>query len=350
MALQRLAMIGARGHTNYVLDALPRLPQVQVVGVSDGAADDSAAPLVQWCKSNGHEPAVFDDYRKMLDTVRADAVVVCGPFELHAQMSIDAIERGLHVFAEKPIALTLDDLARLRTAHNAHPQVHIAGMMGIRYDPGFFTAWKLIKQDAIGDVRLINARKSYKLGKRPAYYHDRATYGGTIPWVGSHAIDWAMWMCGHKLESIYATHSSEHNDSNGTMERAAQVQLGFCKGRSASISIDVFRPASAPSHGDDWIRIVGTTGVIEARNRSLTLINEANNGTQPVDAQSDRQVFVDFVDHIDGKRPALIDAAQTFALTEVCLLARDSADQGGQVIRIEEKRSLKYRQTDSSPL
>src|SRR4051812_40031319 len=150
MALQRLAMIGARGHTNYVLDALPQLPNVRVVGVSDGASDDPATPLVNWCKANGHEPATFDDYRKMLDTVRPDAVVVCGPFEKHAQMSIDAIERGLHVFTEKPIALTHEDLQRLREVHRSHPQVHIAGMMGIRYDPGFFTAWKLIQDGAIG--------------------------------------------------------------------------------------------------------------------------------------------------------------------------------------------------------
>jgi predicted dehydrogenase len=343
MALQKLAMIGARGHYMYTLRALPDMPQVRVVGISTGAADDPVAPLTGWCKEHGHEPAVYDDYRKMLDEVRPEAVVVCGAFEAHAQMSIDAIERGIHVFAEKPIALTLEDLQRLRDVHQAHPNIHIAGMMGIRYDPGFYTAWNLINEGAIGDVRLLNARKSYKLGKRPAYYLDRATYGGTIPWVGSHAIDWVLWMSGHRVKSIYATHSTECNEGHGTMERAALCHLGLCQGRAASVSIDVFRPGTAPSHGDDWIRVVGNKGVLEARPNSVVLINESNDGSKPMPATSDRHVFKEFVDHIDGRRPALIDAEQTFILTEVCLLARQSADEGGVVVRVpDDRKPLKY--------
>lgn len=332
MALQRLAMIGARGHYNYVLRALPDLPQVQIVAVSDGAADDPATPILRWCAEHGHNPQVFHDYRQMLDRVQVDAVVVCGPFESHAQMSIDAIERGLHVFVEKPAALTLEDLARLRAAHRAHPQVHVAGMMGLRYDPGFYAAWKLVQDGAIGDVRLMNARKSYKLGNRPAFYHDRATYGGTIPWVGSHAIDWILWISGQRVQALYALHSADCNENHGTMERTAICCLSLSGGRMACVSIDVFRPANAPTHGDDWIRVVGTRGVIEARTNWLSLINDANDGLQPTPAWCDRQVFKDFVDHVDGRRTGLIDAAQTFELTEICLLARQSADEAGRVI------------------
>ncbi|WP_428938287.1 Gfo/Idh/MocA family protein [Fontivita pretiosa] len=344
MAVQRLAMIGARGHYNYALRALPDLPQVRLVAVADGADDDPATPIVTWASQHGHQPRVFADYRQMLDQALPDAVIVCGPFERHAEMTIQAIERGIHVFVEKPAALTFEELEQLRAAQARNPQVHLAGMMGIRYDPGFYTAWKLIRNGAIGDVRLLNARKSYKLGRRPSYYHDRRSYGGTIPWVGSHAIDWILWMSGEKVERIYARHSSRANENHGTMERAAVCELGLSDERFASISIDIFRPARAPSHGDDWIRVVGTRGVIEARNNSLCLINDENDGTQPVPVTSDRQVFRDFVDHIDGRRPGLIDARQTLVLTEVCLLARQSADEGGRVIEIPGERELRFPQ------
>ena len=71
-------------------------------------------------------------------------------------------------------------------------------------------------------MRLIDARKSYKLGKRPAYYHRRETYGGTIPWVGSHAIDWVLYFAApRKFARVIATQSSEDNGGNGTMERSA---------------------------------------------------------------------------------------------------------------------------------
>jgi predicted dehydrogenase len=341
MPLQRLAMIGARGHTGYVLRALPAMPRVRLVAVADGAADDPVAPLVDWARQNGHEPRAFDDWRVMLDQAKPDAVVVCGPFELHARMSIEAIKRGVHVFVEKPAALTLEDLHALREAHCAHPQVHVAGMMGSRYEPGFFTAWQLVRQGEIGDVRLLNARKSYKLGDRPGYYGDRATYGGTIPWVGSHAIDWVLWMCPYAVESIYAAHSSQRNDGHGTMERSAVCELVIAAGRFASISIDLFRPGNAPSHGDDWLRVVGTGGVIEARSNSLTLINARNDGSTPVPVACDRQVFRDFADHVDGQQTGLIDARSTFVLTEVCLLARQAADER-RVMHVGAEKLLKY--------
>ena len=334
MAEQRIAIIGARGHTGYVQRGLELRPDARVIALADGAPDCPAEPVAAWCAQHGHAAQRFDDWRRMLDVARPDAVVVCGPFELHARMTADAIDRGIHVFVEKLAALSFEDLALLRGACRARPDVHVAGMMGKRYDPGFYTAWQLVRQGAVGEVRLIDARKSYKLGRRDAYYDRRDTYGGTIPWVGSHAIDWILWLLDFPpVESIVAAHSTGHNEGHGDMERSAVCQLRFSGGLFASASIDLFRPPAAPTHGDDWVRVMGTRGVIEARERSLMLIDQQRDGSQAVDVACDRQVFADFLDHIAGVRPALIDAAQTLMLTELCLLARQSADED-RIVRV----------------
>lgn len=268
----------------------------------------------------------------MLEEARPTALVVCGPFELHATMCLQAIRRGIHVLTEKCAALTLDDLAKLSETCAANPEVHLAAMMQSRYDPAFFTAHRLIAQGAIGDIRLIDTRKSYKLGRRAPYYHDRATYGGTIPWVGSHAIDWIYWFASaagveRPFRSVRAAHSSMHSAGNGTMERAAVCQFELAGERFASASLDVFRPENAPTHGDDWARVVGTDGVIEVRPSRLTVINATNDGTTPVDVACDRTVLGDFLDHLAGKQPGLIGAGDTLAVTRACLLARQSADE-----------------------
>src|SRR5207244_10593595 len=114
-----------------------------------------------------------------------------------------------------------------------------------RYDPGFATARRLIAEGAVGDVRLIDARKSYKLGKRDSFYRERSTYGGTIPWIGSHAIDWIMWLGGAAIESVTAQQSASHNDGYGTMERSAVFQFRLAGERFVSVSIDYLRPESA---------------------------------------------------------------------------------------------------------
>lgn len=325
--LTRLAFIGVRGHQGVVLRTLPRTPAVRVVGLCDGGAEPIDT-LVEWCASNGHQPQVYQDHRRMLDDARPHAVVICGPFEQHASMAIDAIGRGIHVLTEKPAALTFDDLERLRAACDEHPEVHLAGMQTGRHEAGFYTARQLVAADAIGDVRLINARKSYKLGQRGAYYTQRETYGGTIPWVGSHAIDWVLWIGGHRIRSAYATHSAGCNGGLGTMERSALCHFTLGGERFASVSIDIFRPANAPTHGDDWIRVVGTAGVLEARPQSVTLINADSDGSTPVALQTPPSMFEDFVDHVEGRRKGLNGAHDTFATTAACLLARQSADEG----------------------
>lgn len=338
MQLSRLAFVGVRGHQGVVLRSLPRMPNVRVVGLCDGGAEPIDS-LIEWCRTNGHQPEVYQDYGEMLANARPHAVVICGPFEQHASMTIDAMERGIHVLTEKPAALTIEDLERLRTAVERHPHVHLAGMQTARFEAGFYTARQLVRQGAIGDVRLINARKSYKLGKRGLYYTARETYGGTIPWVGSHAIDWVLWIGGHRIRSAYATHSAACNEGLGTMERSALCHFTLCGERFASVSIDVFRPANAKSHGDDWIRIVGTEGVLEARPNAVTLINASNDGTVPVPLETPPSMFEDFAACVEGRSPGLNGPHDTLATTAACLLARQSADDG-RVIEAESFTSI----------
>jgi predicted dehydrogenase len=271
----------------------------------------------------------------MLERANPQTVIVCDVFEAHARMCIDAIERGVHVLTEKPAALTFEELSRLKDACARHPNVHLAGLMFSRYDAGFYTAWRLIRDGAIGDVRMIDARKSYKLGKREPFYSDRATYGGTIPWVGSHAIDWIMFLGAQPFQSVSAMHSAAHNGGHGTMERSAVCQFGLVGERFASVSIDYFRPANAPRHGDDWVRVVGTEGVIEARPDSVKLINRENDGSTPVATIAPERTFLeDFIAHAEGRARALVDATSTLALTDACLRARQAADDG-RVCRFE---------------
>jgi predicted dehydrogenase len=172
----------------------------------------------------------------------------------------------------------------------------------------------------------VDARKSYKLGARPAYYHDRSTYGGTIPWVGSHAIDWVMHLVGARFRSVYAAHSAAFNGGNGTMERSAVCQFTLEEDVFASASVDVFRPAAAPTHGDDWARVVGTAGTMEVRPESLALTTETAGPTQ-VPVSAGPTLVRDFIDHIEGRSRAWLDARVTLGLADACLRARQSADE-----------------------
>jgi len=321
----KLCMIGTRGHAYYVFGSIHEIPDMEVSGVCSGSSDD-VAQLKEMAEKAGFRPAVFDDWQKMLLEVQPDVVCVDGPFTEHAAMAIFALEHNINVFCEKPPALTMEDLHRLEKAYSAG-RAHLRLMVGLRYEAPFQQALTMVQQGEIGEVRLINTQKSYKLGERPDYYRERKTYGGTIPWVGSHALDWILAFSGANFVSVTAAHSTAANRGHGDLEATCLCQFVMDSGVLASATIDFLRPGGAPTHGDDRVRVVGTEGVIEVRDGKIFLTDI--DGLQEIAvAEPARRLFSDFMEELRSGRPALFSDRDSFALARACLLAREAADSG----------------------
>ncbi len=319
----KLCMIGARGHSGYVTGTLASLPDVQLAGICAG---DGAEPLVLRRLTGSFHPQEYPDWREMLDRESPDVLSVDGPFESHAEMCVEALQRDIHVFCEKPIALSLEDLEHIERTYAAG-RGKLISMTALRYDECFFTAHKLASSGVIGETMLIQTRKSYKLGKRPDFYKKRGSYGGTISWVGSHAIDWILWFSGSEFASVSATQTTRNNRGHGELEVACQCQFTMKNGVLAQASLDFLRPDSAPTHGDDRIRVVGTRGIIEVAEGKVTLID--GQGKQKLDqlCKPELEIFPSFIASIKGEGGCLTDAAETFALTRACLMAQQAADE-----------------------
>ena len=321
----KLCMIGSRGHCHYVFESLKEVPFVELAAVSSGC-EDSPQRLLDGAARCGFTPKVYDDYREMLDREKPDLVSVDGPFDRHAEMCIEALRRNINVFCEKPIALDFASLDEIEKAHAA-ASAKIVSMVGLRYEPAFQHAHELVEAGAVGKVKLIGTRKSYRFGVRPDFYRNRATYGGTIPWVGSHAMDWMIYYGKSGFDTVWACEERSDNFGYGDLEVAAQCLFRMSNGIIAQASIDYLRPAAAPTHGDDRVRIAGTDGVLEVAGGRIMLIDAQGEREIPVPPPK-RSLLPDLVPDVAGERPALVDAPQTFLLTRACLAARESADTG----------------------
>ncbi len=321
----KLCIIGSRGHIGYVFDSIKEVPEITLPALSTGC-EDKPERLLKLAAGAGFAPAVYDDWRRLLDEIKPEVVAVDGPFDKHAEMAVYALERGIHVFCEKPIALTLGDLENIAAAQQKSG-AQILSMVGLRYQADFQHALKLVREGAVGKVKLVKAQKSYRLGTRPEYYKHRATYGGTIPWVGSHALDWILAFSGGSFKTIYATQTTEDNFGYGELEIACQCLFVMTSGVQAQASIDYLRPAAAPSHGDDRVRVAGTTGVLEVIDGKIILIDQ--DGKREIAVPSpERNLFSDFIKSLQGKGECMVSVKETIELTRACLLARESADSG----------------------
>ncbi len=322
----RIVCIGGSGHYPYVLRAFQYDQSLEMCAAAPGSADESIEKLLQDCRDTGENPAVYDDYRLMLDDVRPDVVVVNCFFGLHGQINASVIERGFALYAEKPLTTSLEEFDRLWSVWRER-RTPLACMFGLRYTPWFFTAWTLVQQGAVGTVRLMNAQKSYRLGSRGAHFRERRLYGGTIPWVGSHGIDWLHWFSGHRFTSVTAAQSRQGNCGHRELEVSALCQFVMEDEVLGSVSVDYFRPESAPSHDDDRLRVVGTEGVIEVRNHQVYLLNSSSDGLERQPLEDGGSSFLDFADSIRGQSVCRVSGEESFHVTEACLRAQRAADR-----------------------
>lgn len=323
----KVAMIGGTGHFGYVFDGLQNHPEIEIVAAAPGSEDENIENVFRMANNLGQQPVKLDDYKKMLDHHKPDIAVIACHFNRHADAVVEALHRGMNVFVEKPIATTLEDLEWVKQAY-VQSGVHLAAMFGTRYEPWFLTAKKLIDEQMIGDIRLMNAQKSYRLGQRAPTFRKRETYGGTIPWVGSHAIDWMYWLSGASFESVFAAHSTKANQGHDELETTGLCHFTFANEIFGSVNIDYLRPGSAPSHADDRIRLAGTKGVLEVREQKVYLIRAEKEGIIEVPQLAGKQIFSDFLQQVQGKKPCIVSAEDSFIVTEACLRARMSADEG----------------------
>ncbi|MBR6739676.1 MAG: Gfo/Idh/MocA family oxidoreductase [Clostridia bacterium] len=104
MKKARLAIIGCGGIGEYHLGHFLEFTDIiDMVGFCDLIKEKAEA----FCQKAG-TGEVFTDYREMLDTVKPELVFVCVPPYCHGQIEYDLIDRGIHFFVEKPLALDLE--------------------------------------------------------------------------------------------------------------------------------------------------------------------------------------------------------------------------------------------------
>lgn len=329
----RICIIGnCGGHIGSVFDG-KRGPH-EYIGA---AASSPLEPMESLCRlakeKTGRPLPLFDDWREMLDRLRPDVVAVDTIFCNHAVVSLFALERGIHVYCEKPAATSLDQLDQLEAAIK-QKKARYFSMLTARFDPWFYTAKQLMKQGAVGKLLMAGGQKSYKLGSRPAYYRDRHLYGGTIPWVAIHAVDQLLWLTGLRCREVYAKQTRACNRGHGDLETAAALLLELEGGQPAHVNADYGRPEDAPTHGDDRIRLVGDAGVIEVINGRVYLMAKGNDGRQPLENLTPPPIFDGFLDFLESPDDPKADWGG-LAASRVCLAARDSADLG-RPIRLQE--------------
>ena len=144
----------------------------------------------------------FSDLHQALDRAEIDAVCITTPTFTHAEIAITAARAGVHVFCEKPMALTLEEVDdMIRAADEAGVKLQIGFMR--RFDPPFVTAKERIERGEIGRPMVIRSLTRGP-GLPPRWACDPRTSNGMLAEVNSHDFDTIRWLAEAEFERIWA--------------------------------------------------------------------------------------------------------------------------------------------------
>jgi predicted dehydrogenase len=179
----RVGLIGCGRIAQAHAAALAAHPAADLVAVCDPS---QAARDALGAKYGVPEAMRFERYEDLFERVSPDAAHVCTWPEAHAEITIAAARRGVHIHCEKPMALDLQECDAMLDATRQAGVV-----LGINHhrrgDARYLRARELIQEGAIGDLRLLRAEHGgggRRLMAMSTHLYDLYRYlAGDVAWV-----------------------------------------------------------------------------------------------------------------------------------------------------------------------
>ncbi|MGQ4557173.1 Gfo/Idh/MocA family protein [Halobellus sp. GM3] len=276
----RIGMLGYRFMGRAHANALARLPMF-----FPDAPDVERAVLIgrdEAALAAAVDTLGFDrgatDWRDALGEI--DVLYNLGPNHLHPEPSIAALDRGVHVFCEKPLAHELDLAERMATAARDSDAVAAIGF-NYRFVPAIALAKRLIAAGELGEIRQFRGRYLQDWLCDPAepwsWRLDESLAGsGALGDLGAHTLDLARYLVGDvdAVSGHLRTFVEERPDPRGegtrpvTVDDAFSAQLAFEGGAVGTVEASRVADGHANDHA---IAVHGTEGSLRF---SLERLNE----------------------------------------------------------------------------
>lgn len=192
------------------------LPNVELVGVAD--TDIEKANMI--AKQYGCE--AFNDYKKLFGKV--DAVSIAVPTKLHKKITIDFLNKGMHVLVEKPMAVTIAEADEMIAVAKKNNRILMVGHIE-RFNPAIQELKKILSRDKIIQI------EAHRYGP----FIERAGGTGVILDLMTHDIDVVSYLTEFNPDKIYSIHRkvvAENPDlatSIIKLKNGAVVLLSACR-------------------------------------------------------------------------------------------------------------------------
>ena len=223
------------------------------------------------------KPTPYTDYRKLLEQDDVEAVFITTPLFLHYPVMKDALEAGKHVFCEKSLVFTPEEVHGLRALHQQHPNQVIQVGLQRRYSSFYRTVKEMVRKGVVGKITHISAQwhrnKSWRRGVKDPSREEQINWrlyrkysGGLCAELMSHQVDVADWMIGSPPKSVMGVGGLDYWKDGRDIYDNIQLIFEYPGGEKLNYSsIMTNRHIQGRRTDGDGCRevIMGTDGAIE---------------------------------------------------------------------------------------
>ena len=176
-----------------------KIPGAELAAICDMNEDKLKEVQKDW-----NVPYTYTSYDEMIANEELDAVVITSPSHLHTEQIAKAMDKGLHVFSEKPLGTTVEECKLAEEAVEKYPDlVFLLGFMR-RYDPSYAYAKKVIDDGKIGKPILFRGYSQDPESAIEGAIAYAGHSGGQFIDMAVHDIDLMRWLMSSEPKTIFA--------------------------------------------------------------------------------------------------------------------------------------------------
>lgn len=229
----KAAIIGCGNIARTHVFALRQMKEVSLCGFADIRPERAEAlALYQGVKDGNERSMCYSTFEEMVETVKPDVVHICTPHYLHVPMAVWLLQRGIHVFMEKPPAINREQMNALEAAEGTS-----GASLGIcfqnRYNRTTREVDRILQEGSMGE--LLGARAFVTWNRSRAYYTDsgwRGTPekegGGILINQAIHTLDLLVHWLGHPT-IVEASMANHHLKGMIEVEDTVEAYIQFGK-------------------------------------------------------------------------------------------------------------------------
>jgi predicted dehydrogenase len=296
-------------------------PRARLAAIAAMKADDLPEALRD-------EPSVrrCASLEELLRDGSVDLVSLCSPRRRdQAGDAIRCLEAGVHVYAEKPCALSERDLDAVLFAAERTGR-RFREMAGTAFDQPYLALRELVARGTLGTVVQVLAQKSYPYHERRP--QDEDVDGGLTCQAGVHAVRFIEHVARTRVKSVEAMETRLGCPREGGLRMASAMTMTLENGGLATVIANYLNPRAFPSWGNETLRIFGTEGFVEAVDggtRTRLVLRDRDCGPVAVDAPSLDYLSL-YLASLQGEGEMPLSSEEELHPTRVVLRAKAFAD------------------------